>query len=30
MIDTATKELHEGHLKHDTSFLKRYEKLGGQ
>lgn len=30
MVDKATKDLYEGHLKHDTRFLKRYEKLGGQ
>lgn len=30
MVDKDTKELYEGHLKHDTRFLKKYEKLDGQ
>lgn len=29
MVDKATKELYEGHLKHDTRFLKKYERLSG-
>lgn len=30
MVDKATKELYEGHVKQNTMLLKRYEKLGGQ